>query len=447
MKFPRIIRNKKTKVEVTIYGKSKGGERKKDGTRTQPYPFYRLCWRVAGQRRMQSFGTYSEAKKAAKKMVRDLGSGSQVTALTPGQANDARAALERLQGFYQATGRRVSLLAGISEWCEAARKLDGYTLGAAVEGFLSTVATVKRVDLGQAVEEFIKGRAHKTKSENGKRPQLSANYVYIVAMWLREFARTFPGTAVCDLTKELLNLYMDSHSDVTARTRNGRRSVLGMFLKWCVRQDYLATGHRLLEANGMIREESEPEAIEFYTPAQLCGLLKTASKQAEHRHLLPVIALCGLAGLRLQEAARLTWEDVFRVEGHVEISRTKSKTRARRLVTVCPSLAQWLAPYRECAGPIWTNGLEKFHSDFGDLRTSLKIKPRRNGLRHAFCTYHFALHSNENLTAAQAGNSPAMIHAHYKGLATRAEAEKWFNVRPSKKAQNIIALPQKGIAG
>ena len=48
MKFPKIIQNKKTKVEVTIYGKSKGGERKKDGSVTQPYPFYRLCWQRRG---------------------------------------------------------------------------------------------------------------------------------------------------------------------------------------------------------------------------------------------------------------------------------------------------------------------------------------------------------------------------------------------------------------
>jgi len=44
----------------------------------------------------------------------------------------------------------------------------------------------------------------------------------------------------------------------------------------------------------------------------------------------------------------------------------------------------------------------------------------------------FALHANENLTAQQAGNSPAMIHPHYKGLATKAEAEKWFAVMPTK---------------
>lgn len=34
--------------------------------------------------------------------------GSQVTALTPGQARDAIAAFERLQAIYQSTGRRVS---------------------------------------------------------------------------------------------------------------------------------------------------------------------------------------------------------------------------------------------------------------------------------------------------------------------------------------------------
>ena len=199
MRFPKFIQNKKTKVEVAIYGKSKGGERKKDGSATQPYPFYRFCWRVAGQRRMQSFRTYSAAKKAAENLVRDLGSGSQVTALTPGQASDARAALERLQGLYQATGLKVSLLAGISEYCEVSAKLNGHTLREAVAGFLSTAMNVKRLNLEQAVEEFIKGRAHKTKSENGKRPQLSASYAYIVAMWLRELAKTFPGTAICDL--------------------------------------------------------------------------------------------------------------------------------------------------------------------------------------------------------------------------------------------------------
>jgi hypothetical protein len=74
---------------------------------------------------------------------------------------------------------------------------------------------------------------------------------------------------------------------------------------------------------------------------------------------------------------------------------------------------------------------------FGKLRDELGIPIRRNGLRHAFCTYHFSLHANENLTAQQAGNSPAMIHGHYKGLATKAEAVAWFDVLPPKAAKKM----------
>jgi hypothetical protein len=30
-------------------------------------------------------------------------------------------------------------------------------------------------------------------------------------------------------------------------------------------------------------------------------------------------------------------------------------------------------------------------------------------------------------------NAPAMIHAHYKGLATKADAEAWFGIMPDEK--------------
>ncbi|MGA2657580.1 MAG: hypothetical protein ABSH34_08670 [Verrucomicrobiota bacterium] len=42
-------------------------------------------------------------------------------------------------------------------------------------------------------------------------------------------------------------------------------------------------------------------------------------------------------------------------------------------------------------------------------------------------------------TARQPGNSPAMTHGHYKELATKAEAEKWFAVAPERPG-NVIQL-------
>ncbi|MBI4660751.1 MAG: hypothetical protein HY735_18090 [Verrucomicrobia bacterium] len=423
VKFPQVIRYRR--AEATIYGKSR------------QYPRYRLAYYVAGQRRLRTFATYSEAKTEAERIVRELASGSQAAALTAEQSRDALAALERLEAFRQATGKRVSLLAIASEYVEAAANLKGHTLGEAVERFLGTVASVKRKDIAEAAEEFIESRKHKTEAKDGKRPQLSTGYAYNVAMWLREFAGTFPNTAVCDLAKQHLNAYMGQHGKVSAKTRNERRNVVRMFLKWCARQDYLAPNHHLLEADGMARETAEPEEIDFYTAAELRALLENADADVR-----PVIALCALAGVRVQEAVRLTWRDVFHVPGHVEISTAKSKTRSRRLVTICPALERWLAPYRERSGAVWSKSIDMFQEGFAALRESLKIPRRRNGLRHGFVSYHFALHSNENMTAAEAGNSPAMVHKNYKGLATKAEAEKWFAVRAEPLA-NVVSLPSE----
>jgi len=73
--------------------------------------FYRLYWRIGGKSRFKEFRTYSAAKQEGDALVKQLAEGSQVTALTPKQAGDALAALQRLEAFFQLTGRCVSLLA------------------------------------------------------------------------------------------------------------------------------------------------------------------------------------------------------------------------------------------------------------------------------------------------------------------------------------------------
>lgn len=412
MKFPVTIRHRSRQAK--IYAPAKN------------FSYYRLAYTEAGKRRMQTFPTYSEARQAAERIVRELAAGSQAAALSASQSRDALAALERLDTFFQSTGRRLSLLAAVSEFCESAGKLRGRALGEAVDGYLNTVATVKRQDLAAAVEEFLESRSHRAKAKDGKCAQLSTSYEIHVSGWLRG-GGTFPAAAVCDLTKDHLNLYFKPLENVGAKNRNDRRAAVKMFLSWAVRQDYLPVNHHLFEANGMTRETVGAGDMDFYRPGELQTLLDNATAD-----LRPVPAIAGLAGLRGEEIMRLDWADVWRVEGHIEIAARQAKTRQRRLVEICPALAAWLQPCREMTGKVYPAGLHVFQRRFTDLRDNLKIPVRRNGLRHAFCTYHFALHTNENLTAQQAGNSPAMIHAHYKGLATKADAEKWFAVHPQK---------------
>jgi hypothetical protein len=79
---------------------------------------------------------------------------------------------------------------------------------------------VKRKDVAEAVEEFIAVRKPLTEAKAGKRAQLSKNYVYSVGLWLRDFAKTFPNNAVCDLGKEHLNLFMRKHATHSPKSRN-----------------------------------------------------------------------------------------------------------------------------------------------------------------------------------------------------------------------------------
>ena len=433
VRFPVTIRHRTSKAKIY----APGGK----------FAYYRLAYTVAGKRRMQTFPAYTDARKAAERVVRELANGSQAAALTATQSRDALAAFERLQGFYQSTGRRVSLLAAVSEFVEAAGKLRGRTLGEAVTGYLRTVANVGRKDIKEAVAEFLKSSAPLTRAASGQRAQLSPKYAYNREIQLRKFADTFPNTAVCDLSKEHLDAFIASLGELKSKSRNRRaatsaksrnhyRAAIRQFLQWAIRKDYLPPTHRLSEADAMRPERANTSEVSFYIPDEFAALLENAAAS-----LRPIIAIGGLAGLRTAELLRLDWADVWRVPGHIEITARKSKTRQRRLVEVCPALAAWLEPFRaHTTGKLWNLHEITFQQKFVALCEAAEVKRKTNGLRHAFCTYHFALNANENLTAAQAGNSPAMIHAHYKGLATKAEAEKWFNVLPPKSARNVIVL-------
>lgn len=418
MKFPVTIRFRK--AECKIYGK------------TSANPYYRVCGYVAGKRRSSHHRKYADAKAAAEKLAREIASGSQVAALTNAQAQDA---LGKLKAFRRETGREVSLFESVAEYCEAARKLNGQTLTVAVDGFLSTVATVKRVALEEAVESFIAFRESKTKAAEGRRAALSFDHWRNTSYWLREFSDTFPGHAVCDLNREHLDLYLQRFAKQSPKSRNERRSILKMFFKWSVANDFLTPAHRLAEANHMQKEPTDAGQIECYKASELFTFLSEADEV-----LMPVLAMAGLAGLREKEILRLTWEEIWGVPGHIEVNAAKAKTRSRRLVEMCPALHQWLTPYEDSKGEVWTMGYKKFHEQFRQLQQSTKIRARRNGLRRGFVSAHLALYSNEGRTAQQAGNSPDIVHRNYKGLWTKAEGKAWFNVVPKDTAKNIIPL-------
>ena len=425
MKFPVKVRYRK--AEAKIYGKSAA------------YPFYRLCYYASGKRHVRSFSTYTEAKTEADTKVREISKGTQTIALTDKEATAALSIRDALDTFRRDTGRSFTPLEAVTGFLDAMKQLPpGNGLTESVRVYARTLATLKPKLISEAVEEFLDVRRPRSVAAEGKRSQLSPCYAQHVECWMREFSGTFPGHHLGDLNREFLARYIAAHSALSPKSRNDRRAAVAMFLRWCVRQDYLPATHRLLEADSMQKEQLDTAATDFYRSMELRALLEAAEGPVR-----AVIALQGLAGLRLEEAFRLTWANVFDIPGHIEITAQNAKTRRRRLIDICPALARWLEPSRSMEGKVWNRntGVNGYVRAFVRLREALKIPSRRNGLRHGYCTHHLALHQNENVTASQAGNTPAMLHTHYKGLATKAEAEKWFAVMPPKNASNVITLP------
>jgi integrase len=427
MRFPKRVKHR-GRVFATIYDKSKA------------YPMYRVAWIADGKRKMQAFehfGGEHGANQFAEAKARELSKGLASAALTGTQSSDALAAFKVLERFNQSTGKKFSLHEILSEFVDAAAKLNSHSIREAVDGFLRNTASVKRKGIAEALLEFSAADEPRTKSKDGGRAQLSSEYFRIRGILLGRLSSTFPGHSVCDLTKAHLDTFFTTKplSEFSPKYRNHHRVSIRQFFAWCVRKDYLSATHRLNEADGMRQELANTAEVEFYTPNEFRSLLECAEGP-----MSALIAVGGLTGLRTAELLRLDWADVWRVAGHIEVTSRKSKTRQRRLVETCAALDGWLAPYRSTEkGAIWAETESVFQKQFSALCETANLKRKENALRHAFCTFHFALHANENLTAMMAGNTPAMIHGHYKGLATKAEAERWFETKPVG-VKNVIPM-------
>ncbi|NLH74525.1 MAG: hypothetical protein GX456_15860 [Verrucomicrobia bacterium] len=423
MKFP--VKLRKRRAEVRIYG------------RTAAYPSYRVAFYAAGKRVVESFKKYSDALHAARTVLDELCRGAESRALTPREVTDMLGIRDLLAELHAATGRKMSASQVVSEYVEAAKLLgDGESVVNVVKQYLRVMAKLKPMRLDEAVKSFVALQRAKSVSNNGGRPALCERYVDIVEDYLIELCNTFQNCQVGHLSVEGLDLHMSKFGRLAAKSRNDRRATIKQFLRWCTLRDYIepTQASKLVNCDALKKEPVVRARVDFYRVNELRALLDAAPAE-----LVPIIALQAFGGVRLEEALRMSWANVFSVEGHIEIGAEIAKLRSRRLVKMCPTLAAWLEPYRGRTGRVWTDTRGVYLYRFNKVRTSLGIPYRRNGLRHGWVSHYFALTNDENLTASQAGHDPTMLHANYRGLVSESEARLWFDVVPQR-PQNVVSI-------
>lgn len=129
----------------------------------------------------------------------------------------------------------------------------------------------------------------------------------------------------------------------------------------------------------------------------------------------------------------LDWSNVNLSKRFIRVLPETSKTGAARLVDISDNLFLWLAKYHKASGPVApTPPTFKRHRQ--DIMAAVGLeKWLPDVARHSFATYHFAMWENQDKLQAQMGHAGKayVLTNHYKGLATKAEAETFWNIEPA----------------
>jgi len=368
----------------------------------------------------RNFGNLDEAKREAELTANRLANG------LAGVVQAGNGELFRLQEADRlAAEAGVPLLTALSEYSTAKALLPaGTTLSEAVADFARRKQTVREVILfPDLVTEYL---AVKAKAGMSKR------HLADLRRRLNRAARSF-ACPVGSITASSIESFLDQVGG-SSRSRLNEIVVLSAVLRYAVKQRK-APRETLEELEAVQRPKVPPPATLVWTVEEFRELLE----QAPTNHV-PYLVLGGLCGMRSSEILRCDWSHFTADFEHVAVITMKRRTPARRLVPVCPAAQEWLQPLRKKAGTVFGATREQYaiRAILRSVNAARKAagKPanvhwKGNGLRHSFGTYKTALSGDIPRTAVEMGNSPSMIVKCYLQLATKAEGERFFSIRPA----------------
>jgi integrase len=360
----------------------------------------------SGKRRLVAFPTLAEAKTHAELVATRLASPDR--AVLELKTSDRAAYLRAAQLI---APLKVPLEMVASEYVEARRILGDRSLIQAARFYVQkNPDSILPKAVKDVIQEFLADKAAKRKSD-----RYLADLKYRCERFGKSFSCPIGDITTAQIEKFLMELKLSSQS-----YENFRRAI-GTLFAFAKRRGYVPRDHG--EFDQVERVRAENGEIEIFSPAELEKLLRSADSD-----FLPCIAISAFAGLRSSEVERLSWQDVKLAEKVIVVQKGKTKTGSRRLAPISDNLATWITPLAQTSGPVWPFGHEPFYKAQQDTARAAAVPWKQNALRHSFISYRLAIARNEQQVAFESGNSPSMVHKHYKQLVTQPEAEKWFAV-------------------
>lgn len=248
---------------------------------------------------------------------------------------------------------------------------------------------------------------------------------------LGRFAEKFGSRQLSDITQEELEEYLQNPS-WGAQSVKHHATKISMLYNFALRRKEPWVSRNLVEFISLPSvDRANPEVL---TAEQASHLLE----HADTHGLLPYVAVGMFAGLRPNELERLDWSNIRLAERAIFVDAGKAKTRHRRVVNINDTLAAWLVPHKQQRGPV-----VEIRNLLNRRNKLMKAAGMDNWphdvLRHSFGSYFLAVSKDDTKVAYEMGNSPDIVHRHYKALVTEADANKYWSLRPKDASDTVAA--------
>ena len=317
--------------------------------------------------------------------------------------------------------------AELSAIIQARKKLakHGKTIDDAATFYLDYLERIRRcnVTVAQLTKEVLDA-----KCKDG----MSTAYIDDLKKRLARFCADFGERKIAGITVEELNNWLRALPG-SPKSRANYRANVGVLFGYAARR-------RMIDSNPILhtaRPKLPDNPPEIFTVDELRSLLEAAQRTASD--VLPMLAIGAFSGLRDAEIKRLDWSEVDQKRGHIEVKARKAKSARRRIIEMQPNLREWLRPYAEMTGAVaavnWRKKLDA-------ARKAAKLaRWPNNGLRHSYASYRLAAIHDAPRVASELGHtSPKMLYSTYRELVLPEEAERFWKIVPSIKAENVVSF-------
>ena len=310
-------------------------------------------------------------------------------ALSPAQRTDARAALKLLDG-------------------------TGITLEEAARRAISGRRALRRVKFSVAVDEFVRAKLTKR-----------VRTVEWYEQKLKAPVEKFGDITFDEITRADFHAWLKEYP-VTAATRAGIARACRAVWNWGIAHEPQLVAIDITAGLETASGNNAGDA-KFLTVDECRAIMRAAG------HYQSGLALLLFGGVRPEELAgrgkpALLWQSVRVDEKIIRIPADISKATKPRIIEGLPDTVwRFLSPRGE-KDPVCPARTRQA------LRVAQKAIDRdewpHDATRHTFATYALALTGDPGKVAHWLGHegNPTMLHRHYRGLATKAQAERFWAI-------------------